>query len=209
MLSLSHHFPLFLRNQERAHWQTVFSGDDLEGKTLLIVGAGHIGRDIAKKAKAFDMTVLGTRRHPAPEEYFDEMLDAGALHLALPRADYIVVAVPLLDETRALIGAAELALMKETAVFINISRGGTVDEDALLSALLEKRLAGAVLDVFKTEPLPEDSPFWQMENVLVTPHSAGLSDNSSRKTVSLLCENITRFRAGRPLINQILKGEKY
>jgi D-2-hydroxyacid dehydrogenase (NADP+) len=209
MLAVSHHFPALYRNQSRALWEPVWSGDDLDGKTLLIVGAGSIGGEIARRAKAFDMTVMGLRRRPEPAEHFDAVLGTDALHGALPRADYVVLAVPLTGETRHLFGAKEFALMKKTAVFINIARGDTVDEEALIAALREKKIAGAVLDVFQTEPLSGDSPLWALDNVLVTPHSAGLSDNAERKTAALLCENIRRLRAGEPLRNQIMKGAAY
>jgi D-2-hydroxyacid dehydrogenase (NADP+) len=209
MLAFAHHFPMFYRNQTTSRWKTVFAGDDLEGQTLLVVGTGAIGREIGKKAKAFDMTVLGLRRHPAPEEYFDEVHALPALHDLLPRADYVVLAAPLTDGTYHLMGAEEFRRMKSSAVFINISRGDTADEEALIAALREKRIGGAVLDVFHTEPLPEQSPLWALENVLVTPHNAGPSYNSERKTVEILCDAIARFRKGEPLPNQIKKGEMY
>ena len=209
MLAFSHHFPEFYRNQSTSRWQTFFSGEDLEGRTLAVIGTGHIGRELARKAKAFDMTVIGLRRHVRPEAFFDEIHAIGALREVLPRADYVVLATPLTDETYHLLGAEEFAAMKKNAVFINIARGDTVDEAALIGALREKRLGCALLDVFHTEPLPADSPLWTMNNVIVTPHNAGLSYNSERKTIRLLCDNILRFRRGQPLINQIAKGEAY
>ncbi|SHI01420.1 Phosphoglycerate dehydrogenase [Sporobacter termitidis DSM 10068] len=209
MLAWSHHFPTFIQHQERAHWQSFFSGDDLDGQTLLVVGTGLIGREIGRKAGAFDMRVLGLRRHPAPEPHFDEILGIGALRETLPRADFVVMATPLTDETYHLMGAEEFRAMKDSAVFINIARGDTVDEDALISALRGRQIAGAVLDVFHREPLPKDSPLWSMDNVMITPHNAGLSDSAERKTIRFLCDNIRRFRAGQPLINQIKKGEAY
>jgi phosphoglycerate dehydrogenase-like enzyme len=209
MLAFSHHFPDFYKNQSMSRWQTFFSGDDLEGQTLLVIGTGNIGREIARKAKAFDMTVVGLRRHAGPEEYFDEIREIGALRAVLPRADFVVVATPLTDETYHLLGAEEFLRMKKSAVLINIARGDTVDEEALIGALRENRLGGAVLDVFHTEPLPEDSPLWTMDNVIVTPHNAGLSYNSERKTIESLSGNILRFRQGLPLVNRIKRGEMY
>ena len=209
MLALAHHFPAFYKNQSEARWQTFFSGDNLEGRTLAVLGTGSIGREIARKAKAFDMAVLGLRRHDGPVDYFDEIHTIGSLRQVLPRADFVVVATPLTEETYHLLGAEELGCMKQSAVLINIARGDTVDEAALIDALREKRLGGAVLDVFHTEPLPKDSPLWTMDNVLVTPHNAGPSSNSERKLIENLCANIRRFRRGLPLINRINKGGLY
>jgi phosphoglycerate dehydrogenase-like enzyme len=204
---MSHHFPSYIRNQEKAQWRTIFSGDDLEGRTLCIIGAGSIGTEIGKKAKAFDMRVIGLKRHPEPLESFDEVWGIDRLDEALPLSDYVVLITPLTPETHHLMGAEEFRAMKDTAVFINVSRGDTVDEQALISALEQKEIAGAVLDVFHTEPLPKESPLWAMENVMVTPHNAGPSTNSEQKTIRLLSDNIARFRNGRELINKI--GQLY
>ncbi len=209
MLCVSHDFPLFMRNQQKSVWQTVFTGQDLDGKTLIIVGAGNIGQAVARRAKAFNMTVLGIKRRPAPLEHFDAVYATDALTDVLPRADYVVLTTPLTPDTYRLIGADAFDAMKPSAVFINVSRGDIVDESALISALQMKQIAGAVLDVFHTEPLPPGSPFWTMENVLVTPHSSGPTDNAERKTIELLCENVRRFQNGQPLLCQVEKGSYY
>lgn len=209
LLAWTHSFPAYIRNQAAARWQITFSGDGLEGKTLLIIGAGSIGTEIARKARAFDMTVIGLRRNPAPAEFFHEVLGVGALRETLPRADFVVLATPLTPETRYLMCAEEFRRMKVSAVFVNIARGDVCDEGALIAALREKQIAGAVLDVFHTEPLPPDSPLWSMGNVLITPHSSGLSAVSQRKTILFLCDNLERYRQGHPLINRIEKGAMY
>ena len=209
MLTAAHHFQKFYRQQVSRFWETDFAGDDISGKTLLIVGAGSIGREIAKKAKAFDMAVHGTKRSPEPIEDFDSVWPSDQLHKALPLADYVVLAVPLTADTHHLMGETEFSCMKPSAVFLNISRGDTVDENALIAALQNKTIAGAVLDVFHTEPLPKDSPFWTMENVIVTPHSAGTTLSAEQKTIDLVCEIITRLRQGQPLLNQVEKGSAY
>lgn len=127
----------------------------------------------------------------------------------MAQADYVVLATPLTPDTRQLMGAEEFRKMKASAVFINISRGDTVDEAALLQALREKQITGAVLDVFHEEPLPADHPFWKMENVLVTPHSAGISKNTLRKTIRLFHDNLIRFRQSQELINPIRGDQIY
>jgi D-2-hydroxyacid dehydrogenase (NADP+) len=209
MLAFSHGLTGFIRHQSDARWQPAFGAADLAGQTLLIVGTGHIGRETARKARAFDMNIVGLRRHAAPTEYFDRVEGVDRLQDVLPAADFVVLAAPMTPETRHMFGSAEFARMKSSALFINISRGDTVDEDALLQALRDKIIAGAALDVFHTEPLPPDSPFWTMENVLVTPHTAGLTKNAEQKTIELIADNIKRFRAGQPLVNRIGQGELY
>jgi phosphoglycerate dehydrogenase-like enzyme len=209
MLAWSHHFPMFIRNQINARWQSIFSGDNLEGKTLVVIGAGSIGQAIAKKAKALDMTVIGLRRRPEPTENFDEIHGNGDLRAVLPRADFAVLATPLTPETYHLMGAEEFRCMKPSAVFINIARGDACDEAALIEALQSKQIAGAILDVFSKEPLPPESPLWTFDNVIVTPHSSASSDSSGQKTIDYLRSNIVRFRKGEPLMNQIKKGEMY
>lgn len=209
MLAMSHHFPMFIKNQQKAHWQTIFAGDDLEGQTLCVIGAGAIGSAIGKKAKAFDMQVLGIKRHPGPVDYFDEVLGLDRLHETLGRADYVVMVTPLTPDTYHMMGAEEFKSMKPSAVFINVARGDTVDEAAMILALQEKQIAGAFLDVFHTEPLPKDNPLWTMDNVFVAPHNAGLSTNCERKLLEMLCDNIVRLRNGQALINQVINGELY
>jgi phosphoglycerate dehydrogenase-like enzyme len=209
MLAWSHHYPMFIRNQTVSRWQPIFSGENLEGKTLVVVGAGSIGQEIAKKAKALDMTVVGLRRRPVPTAHFDEVRGNSDLRAVLPRADFAVLATPLTPETYHLMGAEEFRRMKSSAVFINIARGDACDEEALVGALKSKQIAGAILDVFSKEPLPQDSPLWTFDNVIVTPHSSASSDSSGQKTIDYLCSNIVRFRKGEPLMNRIQKGEMY
>lgn len=206
MLSVSHSIPAFIRNQEKACWKNIF-GSDLEGRTLCIVGAGRIGAEIARRAKAFNMKIIGLKRHPEQLMNYDFVWGVEHLHKALGQSDIVVMATPLTKDTFHLMKAEEFGVMKKTAVFINISRGGTVDETAMISALKTKQIAGAVLDVFETEPLPEGSVLWQMENVLLTPHNASFTDTTDRCITSILCDNIIRFREGRVLINQILKDD--
>ncbi|MDR1867486.1 MAG: D-2-hydroxyacid dehydrogenase [Treponema sp.] len=203
MLVLSHHYHTFIRRQERREWRLMLHGEDIEGKTLCVIGAGSIGQTIGRKAKALDMRVIGIKRHPEPLSGFDDVFGIDKLHAVLRESDYVVVATPLNKETYHLMGAEEFKNMRSSAVFINISRGNTVDELALVQALEQKQIAGAVLDVFQVEPLPTDSPLWSMENVLITPHSAGPTSNTERKTIKILFDNIINYTHGQALINEI------
>ncbi|MBW4661292.1 MAG: D-2-hydroxyacid dehydrogenase [Drouetiella hepatica Uher 2000/2452] len=176
---------------------------EVEGTTLLIVGAGSIGQEIAKRAHAFDMRVWGSRRNPDPLPHFDRIVGADEWRSLLPEVDYLVLATPLTPETRGMINAATLRLMRSTAYLINIARGAVVDESALLTALQEGWIAGAGLDTFCTEPLPEDSPFWSLPNVFVTPHCSGFSPRIAQRTIALFLDNLWRYQNGVSLRNLI------
>jgi phosphoglycerate dehydrogenase-like enzyme len=193
----------FLRRQGRREWGPFLQGDDIEDKTLCIIGAGSIGQAIGKRAKAMGMRVVGVKRRPEELPCFDRVLGTGDLWEGLREADYVVLATPLTPETRRLMGAEEFRQMKETAVFINISRGNTVDEAALVHALSEKQIAGAVLDVFQEEPLPQDSPLWEMENVIITPHTSGSTYSAEKGMVRSVYENILRYYGGQTPLHQI------
>jgi glyoxylate/hydroxypyruvate reductase len=193
-----------ISNQRRKHWER-YAGSELGGRTLGIVGVGKIGAEVARMAQFMGMTVLGVKRTVAG-------IDPAALHLhelyapaglpeVLRRAEYLVLITPHTDETEHLIGAAELALLPQGAVLINIGRGALVDEPALIAALQSGQLGGAALDVFDTEPLPEASPLWDMPNVLISPHSGSTSDRENERLTALFCENLRRFLAGEPLLN--------
>lgn len=179
------------------------------GKTLLIIGAGSIGQEIAKRASAFGMHVWGSRRHPQPTPGFEQVVGADEWRSLLPEADYVVLATPLTPETRNLIDAEALRAMRSTAYLVNIARGAVVDEAALITALKEGWIAGAGLDTFQTEPLPADSPFWSLPNVLVTPHCSGFSARITERTIALFLDNLTRYRLGKPLRNVVDKTTGY
>jgi len=199
--------------QAAARWDRAVAErmDELYEKTLGIVGLGHIGREIARKAKVFGMQVIAMRRHPdqaaAPD--VDELVKPDQLGEMLKRSDYLVLAVPLTAETAKMIGDRELAMMKPTAVLINIARGGVVDELALVDALHQGRIGGAGLDTFATEPLPEESPLWRMPNVIITPHTAGTSPRYWERATALFCENLARYLEGKPLRNVVSREDGY
>ena len=190
--------------QRERHWER-FAGTDLEGRTVLVVGYGKIGETVGRMATAFGMEVLGVRRHPegidAAAVHAHELHPPAALPQLLPRADFLVLAAPHTDETERMVGAPELAALPPGAAVINIGRGALLDEDALLDAVASGHLGGAYLDVFETEPLPSASPLWGLPNVLVSPHSGSTSDRENARITDLFCENLARWRAGRPLLN--------
>jgi phosphoglycerate dehydrogenase-like enzyme len=167
----------------------------LEGRTLLLVGLGNAGREIAKAARAFEMHVVALTRNPKPNPDADEVLPVSALHEQLPRADYIVLMIALAPETRKLIGARELALCKPTAVLVNMARGEVIDAAALLAALQNGTIAGAALDVTEPEPLPGDDPLWTAPNIIIGPHVGGIGTPRTRMA-GRVGGNLQRFLDG-------------
>lgn len=202
MLHFSLDLPRFRRAQVERDW---IPGKvrPIAGQTLLVVGLGQTGTAIAARAKALGMHVLGVRARPAPMADLHEVHGTDALADLLARSDAVVVCVPLLDSTRGLLGAEEIAAMKPGAVLVDVSRGGVVDQKALAAALGSGHLGGAALDVFETEPLPADSPFWAMENVIVTPHCSSVYDGWALKSVAMFCDNLWRYRRDEPLRNVV------
>lgn len=190
-----------IRHQKEKNWKVDYPLTELTGKEMLIVGAGSIGQLLAKKAKAFDMRVIGLKRTVEELPYFDEVRELEKLSESMKTADYVVILAPLTKETRGLIGKEELSLMKEDAVLINLARGPLVDEAELIELLKEKKIRGAGLDVFSREPLPEDSPLWDLDNIILTPHLGGFSDVSNDRSIALIAENIRRYYAGEKLKN--------
>lgn len=183
---------------------------ELADKTMLVLGVGGIGERTAKIAKAFDMHVIGTRRNPSKgSEFVDELVGNDQLDKVLPHADVVVCTLPYTPETDKLIDAERLALMKRSAIFINVGRGKVVDEAALLTALQNKTIAGAALDVFEQEPLPADSPLWRLNNLLITSHYAGASPRYHERATDVFLENLDRWREGKPLQNLVDKSAGY
>lgn len=177
---------------------------------MLLLGVGAIGERTAKLAQAFDMCVIGVRNNPSkPSSYVDQIVGPDQLLAVLPEADFIVSTVPATPQTYRMIGAKEIAAMKPTAFFVNIGRGDTVDEAALLDALRSKRILGAALDVFEQEPLPSDAPHWELDNLLITSHYSGGSPRYHERAAAILLDNLQRFGEKRPLRNLIDKQKGY
>ena len=201
-----------LRDQSRKHWER-YAGTDLEGCTVVIVGLGAVGQEVARACMALRMHVIGVDLPGFPVESLSappsEFFPVSDLRKALPRAEHLVLIAPHTPETEGLIGAEELTLMPQGAILINIGRGPLVDESALADALASGHLGGAGLDVFVQEPLPVDSPFWEMPNVVVSPHSASTSDRENGRITDLFCENLKRFLAGKTMINVLDLGRLY
>jgi phosphoglycerate dehydrogenase-like enzyme len=203
LLMLNARLPELAWSQRRKNWNRVFT-TTLDGKTLLIVGVGAIGTGIARHAKDFGMRVLGIRRSGAPQPHVDEMHPPGALHALLPQADFVVLNTALTPETRFLMGKKEFALMRRGAALVNMSRGGLVDPAALDAALRSGQLSGALIDVTWPEPPPEDWPYWDTPNLIITPHV--LSDDIEAyvpRTLDLFFGNLRRHFAGEPLTNLV------
>ena len=205
LLALARKAPRLTRSQSEGHWDR-FTPSELAGTTVGIVGFGAIGEQVARRAKAFDMRVIGLRRSARPGDRHplaDELIPPDRLDYLLSRSDSIVVAVPLTDETRGMFGAREFARMRRQAVLVDVSRGGVVDDEALATALQAGEIAGAALDVFGQEPLPANSPLWAMENVLITPHISGSSARFNERSVEIFLENLRRYQCGQPLRNVV------
>ncbi len=181
----------------------------LKGKTLLIIGLGHTGRAIAARAKAFGMTVLGTRAHPKPMENVDDVKSATELPLLLPRADFIAVSSPLTPRTKGLIGKDEMASMKRGVIFADVSRGTVVDQTALFEALTCGHIAAAALDVFEEEPLPKSSPLWTLENLIISPHCSSVYDGWEDASFDLFLANLERWTDHQPLLNVVDPSRGY
>jgi len=183
---------------------------ELAGQTLLVLGVGAIGERVAKLAQAFEMRVIGMRRHPEKTSpYVDNMVGPNRLREALGSADFVVNTLPLTVTTRHLLGTDELAAMKPSAYIINIGRGATIDEIALINALQKDAIAGVALDVFEQEPLPNSSPLWTMPNVLITSHYAGASPRYHERAVDIFLDNLQRYQNGQPLRNVVDKQRGY
>lgn len=208
MLALARKLPTVVLNQNGRQWESI-EPQLLHGKCLGIVGFGSIGQAIGARAKSFGMHVVGLRRHPGDSPDADEVWANERLDELLPLVDHLVLAVPLTPETRGLMSRARIDKMLPTAYIYNIARGDVMDEAALIDALKSGRLAGAGLDVFWQEPLPEDNPLWSLPNVLVTPHNAGSMPNYRGRALEVFLENLRRLRDGQTLINRVDKQAGY
>ena len=206
LLWLARGFPHWLDAQRRRAWETLPRERvprDLSGQVLLVVGLGGIGGEVARLGKALGLYAIGVRRSPPrPDDPVDELHTPARLPELLPRADWLVLACPLTEETRGLVDAEALARLPRGAHVLNVGRGGVVDEAALAEALRKGHLAGAYLDVFEIEPLPAASPLWSLPNVLLTPHNSAASRGNERRQLDRFLENLVRWGHGEPLLGE-------
>jgi phosphoglycerate dehydrogenase-like enzyme len=212
LLAWSRRLPRAFAAQTQHHWIKVSIEETtvLTGKIMLILGYGTIGERTAEIALAFGMKVIGIRRHPSKGNHADIRIEAPSkLPQLLPEADVVVNILPLTPETRASFGEKEFAAMKNTALYINVGRGPTTDERFLIEALRNKIIAGALLDVTEIEPLPPDSSLWDMENVILTGHYAGLREGYDDMALEIALDNLGRYIRGEPLRNLVDKNAGY
>jgi len=211
VLMFAKKMPFCLEQKRNRQWQQ-YTPSVLRSKTMGIVGLGHVGRSVARIAKAFDMRVVATRRsarRAARARHVDLVLPAGRLRELLAESDFVALTLPLTGESKEMIGEAELRTMKPTAYLINVARGPIVNEQALVRALDEGWIGGAGLDVFATEPLPADSRLWELPNVIYSPHVAGYMEGYGAGVTELFLENLRRYLGGEKLLNTVSKKKGY
>ena len=217
IFALAKRIPQAVRLQLQHIWgQSVISEShppprELSGATLGLVGLGSIGREVARRAAGLGMRVIAVREHLEKESpgNIAQVYSSAQLDEMLSQSDYVVLAAPTTPSTRGLINAGRIAAMKDDAHLINVGRGPLIDEDALIEALRGHKIAGAALDVFDKEPLPADSPLWDFDNLLITPHTAGFSEKLWDRHYALMSENMRRYLAGQPLLGMVNKQEGY
>jgi len=210
MLMLARNFPHWLAAQRKHLWDPMRGSGvprDLRGQTALVLGLGQIGREFARLARALGLKVIGVRRNTTQGgTAVDEIHPPAHLAELLPRSDWLIIACPLTHETRGLITAATLARLPAGARVINVARGEIVEQNALIAALESGHLGGAYLDVFDPEPLPPDSPLWELPNVIVTPHNSSVASGNDRRVFEIFTDNLRRWSRGEALVNEVAKG---
>jgi phosphoglycerate dehydrogenase-like enzyme len=206
MLAHLRGFPLFFRNQRQHIWNNPLPLDESYGKTVLILGAGKIGTELARRCKAFNMKTIGVGRRAVEREYCDISRSFDNIDDLLPTADFVVLLIPEAPNTRHLIDAAFFSKMNRKAIFINCGRGSVVDETALTQALSDGTIAGAAIDAFEVEPLPQDSPLWDMDNVIITPHCSATSPAYVERAIGVLIQSIEAYLSGAMLPNIVYNG---
>lgn len=196
-------------DKQTRHWQWGRTVRPLKGKTILIVGLGGTGRAVAARAKAFGMYVIGIRARPEPMDHVDEVHASTDLSSLWGRADAIVISVPLLPSTAGLVDHTAFGAMKDGVLLADVSRGGVVVQDALVEAVTSGKIGGAGLDVFELEPLPEDSPVWGLDRVIISPHCSSVHADWEMDSFELFLDNLQNWMAGRPLFNIVDPARGY
>ena len=208
MMLLNRNAMRWINAQRERKWDN-FIHPELNGMTVGIIGMGNSGRDLALKCKAFHMRVVGMRRTSVATANFDRVYARADLHAMLAECDFVVMTAPFTPETADMLGEAEFRAMKKTAFYICFSRGGVANDAVLLRALNEGWIGGAGLDAHGVEPLPPDSPFWDLENTIITPHNGASTRATGRRGFEIFAENLRRLMAGGDLMNLVDKGAGY
>jgi phosphoglycerate dehydrogenase-like enzyme len=216
LLALAKRLPQAMQYQAKHEWSQnqLWQGSprprEVADSTVLVIGMGSIGREFAVRAKALGMRILAIRENPAKGlDGADAVYGSAQIDDVLPQADYVLLCTPVTPATTGIMNAARMSKMKPDAYLINVARGPLIDEAALLDTLQHRRIAGAALDVFNQEPLPADSPFWSLDNILVTPHTAAVTDRLWERHYRLIVDNMKRFLAGERLLNEVDKSRGY
>lgn len=210
MLMFTRNLHVAVRNQQNRHWNSDSTESELFGKTVVIAGTGAIGSETARIAKAFRMKTIGVSRSGKPLADFDQVYTTADLKKAVGQGDFIINTLPITDETKHLFNETSFSAFKQGSYYINIGRGATTHTEALIEALNSGQIRGAGLDVFETEPLPEDHPLWTMEQVIITPHSAGNTDRYADRMVDIFTENMKSYLStGSPSRNLIDYNRQY
>lgn len=206
LLMLARGFPRWLAAQRERRWDPARGKEsprDLQGQTVIVVGLGTIGATVARLCQTLEMKVIGLRRSPKRDgDPVDEMHTLDKLPSLLPKCDWLVLACPYTRETHQLVNAKTLALMPKHAHLVNVARGAVCEEKALIAALQSKQIAGAYLDVFEKEPLPADSPLWNIPNVIVSPHNASASDGNDKRAAKVFVDNLQLYAGGKKMHNE-------
>jgi phosphoglycerate dehydrogenase-like enzyme len=208
LLAFTKGLPRLLADKQARHW-VHYPVRELAEQTLLVIGLGAIGREVARQAGGLGMRVIGVRRSGASTALVDESRTIDELPGLVSQVDAVVLALPDTVATRGVFDRAMIEALPAHAIVVNVGRGATLDEDALIEALEERRIAGAALDVFATEPLPDDHPFWSMDNVLLSPHTAALSVRENERIIDQFIANLPRYLDGRPLNDLVDVAEFY
>ena len=210
MVALARNFKFFMLNQPKALWEKKMANKDMFGSTVLIVGLGDVGSQVAQRLQGFGMHIIGVKRTMGPKPaYVDELYTSADLNTLLPKADFVVLSLAATPDTVHIMSKERLALMRKDAYLINIGRGTLIDQNALYEALKTKQIAGAAIDVSTPEPLPEDNPLWGLDNLIITPHCSGKSPTTSLRQFAIFKEELGRYVEGQKPKNLIDFKLKY
>ncbi|MEC3885441.1 D-2-hydroxyacid dehydrogenase [Halobacillus sp. HZG1] len=208
LLQVSRKAKTLIQQEEKAEWSRRPVMNEISGRTMVLLGTGAIQQEVARLAKAFQMKTIGISKSGKKKPHFDQTFPVQQLELVLPLADFVVAALPSTPETKYLLEEKHFKEMPKRAIFLNMGRGDLVSSDVILNAVLQKEISHAVLDVFEEEPLPEDHPLWQEENVTVTPHLSGISPHYVSRGFDLFEKNLSVFISGEGELRNIIDPKR-